>query len=381
VLLPEHAAKALCAEYGIAVPPGRVVGDAAGAVAAARELGLPVALKVQARRGGRGRAGGVVRCETLDAVAAAYARLAAAWPEAAGPRGVLVEAWLPAAAERYLAVAVEPRRGQPVLLAAAAGGVAVGEQAPAAVQRVPLEVSLGLQPYHAVGALAAAGWPRARLVAGADLTQRLYRLFCEQEAIVAEINPVGELPDGGLVALDARVVIDDAALFRLPRWREAVLADEATYPQEAWKLRYGFDYVDLDPAGTVGLISTGAGGTLLLVDLLRARGARPANFIDLRSGGMRGDPTRLEVVLRRLRACPHLRVALVCVFGGITDADQFAATLLAALDRVGGVPWPLVVRLEGYGAAAGLARMAARGLLAERDLDAALARTVALAGV
>ena len=380
MLLPEHEAKALFAEYGIAVPPGRVVGSGEEALAAANALGLPVVLKVQARIGGRGRAGGVVRCDTLDAVSAAHARLAASWPEAGSPRGVLVEACVPTAIERYLAVAVDPRLGQPVLLVAATGGVAVEEQGTEALVRVPVDFSLGLQPYHAVGALAAAGWPRERLVAGADLATRLYRLFGEQEAIVAEINPLAETADGALVALDARVAVDDGALFRLPRWRERVLADEATYRQEAWKLHHGFDYVDLDVGGTIGLISTGAGGTMLLADLIRARGGQPANFVDLRTGGMRGDSTRLEMVLGRLRACPHLRAALVCVFAGITDGSQFAETLLQAIDRVGSVPWPLVVRLEGYGAERGLALVAAQGHTAVRDLDEAVGRVVALAG-
>jgi succinyl-CoA synthetase beta subunit len=251
--------------------------------------------------------------------------------------------------------------------------------APATVRRQAIAPSLGLQPYHAVGLLAAAGWPRDRLVAGADVAMRLYRLFGEQEAIVAEINPLAESADGTLVALDARVAIDDSALFRLPRWRNLVLGDEARYPQEALKLRYGFDYVDLDAAGTVGLISTGAGGTMLLADLIRARGGRPANFVDLRTGGMRGDSTRLEVVLGRLRANPHLRAALVSVFGGITDIGQLAETLLQAIERVGGVPWPLVVRLEGYGAERGLALLAAAGIAAGRDLAEAIDRVVALA--
>ncbi|HEY7067079.1 MAG TPA: ATP-grasp domain-containing protein [Chloroflexota bacterium] len=376
MLLPEYHAKALFAEYGIAVPPGRLGGSAADAEEAARELRPPVMLKVQARTGGRGLAGGVLRCDDTEAAGGLYRQLAERWPEAAGPRGVLVEAAVASAAERYLAVAVDPRLGQPVLLAAARGGVAVEEQAPNAQ---PIDLCVGLQPHHAVQALKAAGWPRERLAAAAALATRLYRLFREQEAIVAEINPLAEAADGGLVALDARVALDDLALFRLPRWRDVVLADEAAFGQEALKLRAGFDYVDLNPDGTVGLMSTGAGGTMLLVDLLRARGVEPANFVDLRTGGMRGDSTRLEIVLGRLKARPRLRAVLVSVFGGITDIGEFAQTLLQAVERVGGVPWPLVVRLEGYGADAGLALLAAHDVVTERDLDAAVARTVALA--
>jgi succinyl-CoA synthetase beta subunit len=383
VLLPESAAKTLFAEYGIVVPDGRVVDTAAEATAAAADLGLPVVLKVQTRGGGRGLADGEDHCADLAAVGAAHARLAARWPEARGPRGVLVEQAIAGAAgapavERYLAVAVDPRLGQAVLMTAAVGGVDLGARA-GSISRQPIAPSLGLQPYHAVGLLAAAGWPRERLVAGADVALCLYRLFREQEAIVAEINPLAETADRTLVALDARVALDESAFYRLPRWRDLVLGDEARYPQEALKLRYGFDYVDLDAEGTVGLISTGAGGTMLLADLIRARGGRPANFVDLRTGGMRGDPTRLEVVLGRLCASPHLRAALVSVFGGITDIGQFAETLLQAIERVGGVPWPLVVRLEGYGAERGLALLAAAGIAAGRDLAEALDRVVALA--
>ena len=381
MLLPEYQAKALFAEYGIAVPPGRAVDSAADAEAVARELGPPVMLKVQARTGGRGLAGGVPRCEAPEAAPALYAELVARWPEAAGPRGVLVEAAVPCAAERYLAVAVDPRLGQPVLLVAASGGVAVEAQAGAAdaLHTRPIDFALGLQPHHAVQALKAAGWPQARLAAAAGVATRLYRLFREQETIVAEINPLAETPAGDLVALDARVALDELALFRLPRWREVALADEAAFPQEALKLRAGFDYVDLDPDGTVGLMSTGAGGTMLLVDLLRARGIEPANFVDLRTGGMRGDSTRLEIVLTRLKARPRLSAVLVSVFGGITDIGELAQTLLQAVERVGGVPWPLVVRLEGYGADEGLALLAAHGVATERDLDAAVARVAALA--
>jgi succinyl-CoA synthetase beta subunit len=382
VLLPEYQAKALFAEYGIAVPPGRTVGDADAAEAAARELGLPVMLKVQARTGGRGLAGGVLRCAEAEAVRGLHGQLLEGWPAARGPRGVLVEAAIPCVAERYLAVAVDPRLGQPMLLAASRGGVAVEHQAQAsehALHAQPIELCLGLQPHHAVHLLKAAGWPSDRLAAAAAVATRLYRLFREQEALVAEINPLAETADGQLVALDARVALDDLALFRLPRWRDAALADEATFPQEALKLRAGFDYVDLDPEGTIGLVSTGAGGTMLLVDMIRACGAEPANFVDLRTGGMRGDSTRLEIVLGRLKARPRLRAVLVSVFGGITDIGEFAQTLLQAIERVGGLPWPLVVRLEGYGADAGLALLAEHVILTERDLDAAVARVVALA--
>lgn len=382
MLLPEYQAKALFAEYGIPVPTGRVVDNAEEAVAVAQELGPPVMLKVQTRTGGRGLAGGVVRGDDVDAVSSRYAQLAERWPEAAGPRGILVEAALSSAAERYLAVAVDPRLGQPVLLAASAGGMAVEQQVHGETHPLrsrAIDLCVGLQPYHAVRLLTLAGWPRERVVAAANLATRLYRLFREQEAIVAEINPLAETVDGKLIALDARVALDELALFRLPRWRDTVLADEGAFAQEALKLRHGFDYVDLDPEGSVGLISTGAGGTMLLVDLIRARGARPANFVDLRTGGMRGDSTRLEIVLRRLQAHTHLRSVLVSVFGGITDVGEFAQTLLQAVERVEGVPWPLVVRLEGYGAEAGLALLAERGVATERDLDAAVARVVELA--
>jgi succinyl-CoA synthetase beta subunit len=409
VLLPEYLAKTLFAEYGIAIPPGRTVDDADEAAAVARELGLPVMLKVQARAGGRGLAGGVLCCDQAESAPALYRRLADQWPEAGAPRGVLVEVAVPAAAERYLAVAVDPRLGQPVLLAAATGGVAVEQQVhegAAALHAHPIDPCLGLQPHHAVTLLKAAGWPRERLAPTAALATRLYRLFREQEAIVAEINPLAETTDDRLVALDARVALDDLALFRQPRWRDLVLAsppevrateggpppspvlasppalggiEGGPFAQEAIKLRFGFDYVDLDPDGTVGLVSTGAGGTMLLVDLIRARGAQPANFVDLRTGGMHGDSTRLEVVLTRLRERPRLRAVLVSVFGGITDIAEFAETLLQATERVGGVPWPLVVRLEGYGADEGLALLAERGIATERDLDAAVARVVELA--
>ena len=211
----------------------------------------------------------------------------------------------------------------------------------------------------------------------AALGRKLARLLIERELMLAEINPLF-VSATGCVAGDAKVVVDLNAVERQPRIAALIAARPAIYADANRKLREGFDYVELDPAGEIGLVTTGAGLSMMLIDELTARGAKPLNFCDIRTGQMRGSPERLMRVLAWITARPSLRAVLVNIFAGITDLAEFAALLATAIERTPELRVPVVARLVGRGAEEAKRILAERqpGMLVTEDLEEALAQVV-----
>jgi succinyl-CoA synthetase beta subunit len=178
--------------------------------------------------------------------------------------------------------------------------------------------------------------------------------------------------DGGWIAGDAKIVTDDGALFRQPQTR-ALLAERAdAYPEASRKEQHGCDYVVVDADGDIGLLTTGAGRSMMLIDELRAVGMRPYNFLDVRTGGLRGDPARLVHVLNWIAEGRRVRVLLVNIFAGITDLAEFSRLLVAAFARVPQLKVPVVARLIGNGADSAREFLAGHGIPVAAELDAAL---------
>ena len=185
---------------------------------------------------------------------------------------------------------------------------------------------------------------------------------------LAEINPLFVCP-AGCVAGDAKLVVDLAAVERQPRIAALIEARPDTYADANRKLREGFDYVELDPGGEIGLVTTGAGLSMMLIDELTARGMKPLNFCDIRTGQMRGSPARVMRVLEWITSRPSLRAVLVNIFAGITDLAEFGGLLATAMEQTPTLRVPVVARLVGRGAAE------ARRILAERQPECWLPRT------
>ena len=169
------------------------------------------------------------------------------------------------------------------------------------------------------------------------------------------------------------MVADEGALERQPALRTLVETQAAHYVESAVKLEHGFDYVVVDPAGEIGLLTTGAGLSMMLIDELRANHLKPYNFLDVRTGGFRGDPTRLVNVLKWISAGPKVRIVLVNIFAGITDLGEFSRLLVEAMGRVPGFKLPVVARLAGNGLAAAREVFAGAGIALYTDLDEAVA--------
>ena len=342
--LYEHMGKDLFRAQGMQTPRGMIAFSGGDAAAATRELGGRSVVKIQVQVGGRGKAGGVELCETPEAAAAAADRMIGTAFKGFAVTRVLVEELLPIAQEFYTSLLLDRSRGDYLAMMTAEGGVDIEELArtrPEALRRIHIDPMLGLRSYHVrelVGTLPVEAWEGA-----AEAFRKMYELVVERDATLVEINPLVLLEDDRVVALDAKVTIDDNAL-----WRQADIAELADqFPideVEARAKEQGLQYVKLD--GVVGIIGNGAGLVMSTLDVVAQAGARAANFLDV-GGGASADQmaTSLEVVL----SDPAVRVVLVNIFGGITRCDLVAQGILGALDRVD-ARVPIVVRLDGTNA-------------------------------
>jgi succinyl-CoA synthetase beta subunit len=205
-----------------------------------------------------------------------------------------------------------------------------------------------------------------------DAAGRIARMFIDREALLTEVNPLFVRPDGSWIAGDAKLVTDDNALERQPALRALLEQRAAAYPETALKLRHGFDYVVVDPEGEIGLLTTGAGLSMMLIDELRAAGLKPYNFLDIRTGGLRGEATRLVSVLDWIARGPCVKALLVNIFAGITELGEFSRLLITALVH-SPLKVPAVARLVGNGLPAARAVLGCAGIPLYTELDDAVA--------
>lgn len=366
MLLIEADGKALFAEHGIPVPVG-VVATEAGTMPPGAG---PWMVKAQVPVGGRGKAGGITRCASAAEVAAATGRMLGSRLKGHQVDACLIEQ-AATGQERYLSVMVDAAGYGFRVIWSAAGGVEIEQSGTAQGRLCPPD------PDAVAAALAEmiAGEPDAWRSAVADIGLRLARMLVERELALAEINPLF-VSDSGCVAGDAKVVVDLNAVERQPLLAEMIRVRPAIYADANRKLEEGFDYVELDPTGEIGLVTTGAGLSMMLIDELTARGAKPLNFCDIRTGQMRGSPARLIRVLEWITSRRSLKAVLVNIFAGITDLGEFAGLLATAIEGTPGLQVPVVARLVGRGAPEARAILAERQptMLVTEDLEEALAR-------
>lgn len=347
----EYQAKELFRSWGIPVPPGVVVRNPSEAIEAVLAAGGDqFVLKAQIHAGGRGKAGGVQVVSDLNAVADVASRLLGSrlvTPQT-GPEGLpvlalLIEPAVDVRQELYLAVLVDRERACPVFIAAAEGGTEVEHLATKTTEKLKsewIDPGVGLRPFQAVRLAFSLGLPSHLVRPCSDIIMNLYRFFVEKDCSHAEINPLVVTGQDTLVALDAKVIFDDNALFRHPEiggLRDAFQEDALEVRASAYKLNY------IKLKGNVGCMVNGAGLAMATMDLIKAAGGEPANFLDV-GGGATDEAIRQG--FRILLGDRDVRLVFINIFGGILRCDTLARGVARAVGELQ-VDLPVVVRMEG----------------------------------
>ena len=347
----EYQAKELFRSWGIPVPPGVVVRNPSEAIEAALAAGGDrFVLKAQIHAGGRGKAGGVQVVSDLNAVADVASRLLGSrlvTPQT-GPEGLpvlalLIEPAVYVRRELYLALLIDREKACPVLIATAEGGTEVehlATESPEKMKSEWIDPGVGLRPFQAARLAFSLGLPSHLVRPCSEIIMNLYRFFVEKDCSHAEINPLVVTGEDTLVALDAKVIFDDNALFRHPEiggLRDAFQEDALEVKASAYKLNY------IKLKGNVGCMVNGAGLAMATMDLIKAAGGEPANFLDV-GGGATDEAIRQGF---RILLCDRdVRLVFINIFGGILRCDTLARGVARAVGELQ-VDLPVVVRMEG----------------------------------
>ena len=384
--LHEYQSKALFAQYAIPTPKGQVADSPAAAEAAAKALGGSLwVVKAQVHAGGRGKAGGVKVAKDLPAVrAAAQAMLGTRLvTHQTGPQGlpvhqVYVELGSKIAREIYLSLVLNRDAGRLAFVASAAGGMdieEVAEHTPEKIIRVDVHPAAGLQDYQCRQLAFGVGLSGAQIGQFAKIAHAIYKLYLERDASLVEVNPLIVTADGNLLALDAKINIEDNALFR-----QGDLAKMRDNSQEDLRERkaaeHELNYVSLD--GNIACMVNGAGLAMATMDLIQLHGGKPANFLDVGGGATK---ERVSTAFKLILSNPKVTAILINIFGGIVRCDIIAEGIIAAVKEVG-VSIPVIVRLEGTNAPLARSLLASSGLAITpaSDLTDAALKAVSLAG-
>ncbi len=364
--LHEYQAKTLLAEYGIPVPSGKPAFSLREALTAAEELGGDTwMVKAQIHAGGRGKAGGVKQVrgrEELEKAADGLlgSRLVTRQTGSAGPPvdRLLIETPCAVAREPYLACLVDRALERVVVIASAEGGMEIEEVAARAAEKIHKAVAqpvAGLQGYQCREIAFALGLKDKQVGQLQKLMLSLFHLFRARDLALVEINPLVVTTAGELLALDAKVQVDDNALFRQKALEE--LADPAQAdPKEHKAHQYGLNYIALD--GNIGCMVNGAGLAMATMDLIKLHGGAPANFLDV-GGGTTAD--KVAEAFKIILSDASVKAILVNIFGGIVRCDLIAEGIIKAVREVG-VSIPVIVRLEGTNVEKGRALLKESGL-------------------
>ncbi len=375
--LYEYQGKELLRQYGIETLEGIVAASPEEARAAAEKLGGPVAVKAQVLTGGRGKAGGIKVVEEPEDVEEVARQILGMEIRGHKVRRVLVEAGAEIESEMYLSIMVDRAAKKSLILFSTEGGVdieEVAERNPDAIVRIYIDPLLGLLPYEVRELTFAAGLEGDIAKSVGKTVNNLYEAFVGGDASLVEINPLVFTKDGHVLALDAKVTVDNSSLFRHEDIAELHDVDAAD-PEEQRALEAGLQYVKLD--GDVGILGNGAGLVMSTLDVVAQAGGEPANFCDVGGGA---NAEKIATALDIVTSNKQVKSVLFNIFGGITRGDEVARGLLTALER-SDTDLPVVVRLDGTNADEGrriLAENTPENVYTERTMLDAAKRAVEL---
>lgn len=383
--LHEYQSKQLLAAYAVPLPAGRVAHTAQAAVQAAQALaGTGWMIKAQVHAGARGKAGGVQRADSLadvERIAQTLlgSQLVTQQTDARGlpVAAVLVEAPCAVVRELYLSLTVDRSSERVLVMAAAVGGMEIEQFAhgqPEAIHTVHADPVNGLQADQCHSLAEALQLNHAQVTQFSGILDGLYHMFMEKDVAMLEINPLVVTDTGGLLALDAKIVLDDNALYRhteLAALRDVSQEDA----RESAAREYGLNYITLD--GTIACMVNGAGLAMATMDMIKLHGGEPANFLDVGGGTT---AAKVAEAFKLILSDKKVRAILVNIFGGIVRCDLIAEGIIKAVSEVG-ITLPVIVRLEGNSAerARALLRESGLAIITADDLTDAAVKAVASA--
>jgi succinyl-CoA synthetase beta subunit len=375
VNIHEYQAKEIFRAEGIPIPPGEIATTPAEAEAIAKKLGGTVVVKAQVHAGGRGKAGGVKLAKTPAEAREVAEKILKLHIKDLPVQKVLVTPAADIASEAYVGIIVDRARKKAVFMVSAAGGIDIEEVAaktPEKIMYLPIDGRYGLMDFQAqqMGFFLYQDAKQAR--AAGKIMGQLYKAFMKSGASLAEINPLVVTPNGDVLALDAKMVIDDNELDRHPEI--AKLRDEsAEAPSEVQARNANLTFIKLD--GNVGCVVNGAGLAMATMDLVKYYGGEPANFLDI---GGSSNPEKVVNALKIITADPSVKAILFNIFGGITRTDDVANGIVTATKQ-NPLKVPIVIRLTGTNEEIAMKILQENGFSASSDMDEAVKKAVELA--
>ncbi len=373
----EYQAKQLFAKAGIPVPAGDVAISPHQAMVLAQGINRPVMVKAQVHVGGRGKAGGIKYAENAEAAKVLSQSILDMHIKGLPVKKVLITAAEEILSEAYVSIILDRASKKPVIILSSAGGVDIEETAvknPELIHKFEVDPVLGLRDYQARDLAMKLYKDINQVRQAADIILKLYSLFWQIDASLVEINPLITNPDGKVIALDAKVNIDDNALYRqseIAQMRDLDAEDQG----EIEAREGGLSFVKLD--GTIGCIVNGAGLAMATMDLVKRYGAEPANFLDIGgSSNPRKVVTAMSIILRDKK----VKAILINIFGGITRCDDVARGLIQAIDELK-PQVPIVIRLTGTNEEEARKILKNANLPSEKTLDAVVQKAIELSGV
>lgn len=371
----EYQAKEILRAIGAPIPPGEIATTPDEAEAIASRIGKMVVVKAQVHAGGRGKAGGVKLAKTPAEAREKAQAILGMQIKGLTVEKVLVTEAADIASEAYVGIILDRASKKPVFMVSPAGGIDIEEVAattPEKILKLPIDTRYGLMPFQAMrlGFFLYDDLAKAR--AAAKIMGQLYTAFMQSGCSLAEINPLVVTPTGDVIAVDAKMVIDDNELDRRPAI--AALRDEsAEAPSEVQARNANLTFIKLD--GNVGCVVNGAGLAMATMDLVKYYGGEPANFLDI---GGSSNPEKVVNALRIITADPSVKAILFNIFGGITRTDDVANGIVTAT-KENPLKVPIVIRLTGTNEEIAMKILTENGFSASSDMDEAVKKAVALA--
>jgi succinyl-CoA synthetase beta subunit len=370
----EYEAKTILAKYGIPTPQGGLATSSSQAVEVAARLKPPFAIKAQVLVAGRGKAGGILFANSIDEAERVAQKLLNMQIKRIPVKSLWIEEKINIRKELYFGITTDRFKQSYVAIASPVGGMEIEEVAaktPEKVIRTPISPQLGLLSYHTRQIARKIGYTGTQMLELGRSFERLYNVGRDYDAELIEMNPVVETIDGRFMAADARIIIDDNALFRHPEYKKRLLEGESELTQQELEaMKNDLAYVKLD--GTIGVIGNGAGLVMATLDTIQHYGGKPANFLDV-GGGAPSEKTALafKIVL----SDPNVKALFVNILGGITRCDEVAQGILDARKKLG-VAKPMVIRLVGTNEEEGKKILKKAGIHAFDSMEEAAQRVV-----